>query len=176
MAGQQPRAGILGAHDVVRGDVVVAIVVERVNDRGDDAASANDDGRDQPHVPDQPEGAHRARAGREDRRLRRCSSACGSGLKPPTRPDVAALLHVPPGVAVMDDRREREVVDRRRRRGRPLQRAAVPRIAGRVAQRLAPQEAHDQLDEERQDAERDQAARRTRRSGTRSAATDRRSG
>ena len=59
------------------------------------------------------------------------------GWKPLERTLVAALLHVPPGVAVVDDGREGEVVGRRRRGGRPFQRAAVPRIAGRVAQLLA---------------------------------------
>ena len=56
------------------------------------------------------------------------------GMKPLDRARVAALLHVVPGVVVMDDRREGEVVDRRRRRGRPFQRAAVPRVARGVAQ------------------------------------------
>ena len=36
MAGQESGAGILGAQDRLRGDVELAIVVERVNDRRDD--------------------------------------------------------------------------------------------------------------------------------------------
>src|SRR5439155_15475809 len=72
------------------------------------------------------------------------------------RSDMAALLHVVPGIVVVDQRREGEVVDRRRRGSRPFQRTAVPWITCRIAQRLAPYEADHQLDDERQDAKRDQ--------------------
>ena len=49
------------------------------------------------------------------------------------RVEVHALgvLHRPPGVARVDRRDAREVVDRRRRRDRPLERGAVPRVVRR---------------------------------------------
>src|SRR3546814_4526182 len=57
------------------------------------------------------------------------------------RTRMAAALHVEPRVLILHARREREVVGRRRRSGRPLQRAAVPRITGGVAQGFAITEA-----------------------------------
>src|SRR3546814_13604041 len=61
-----------------------------------------------------------------------------------------------PGIAVVDHRREGEVVFRRRRRGRPLKGAALPRIAGRIAKLFALADTDGNLDQETQDAERDQ--------------------
>src|SRR3546814_3549579 len=59
-----------------------------------------------------------------------------------------------PGIAVVDHRREGEVVFRRRRRGRPLKGAALPRIAGRIAKLFALADTDGNLDQETQDAER----------------------
>src|ERR1700730_16100079 len=67
------------------------------------------------------------------------------------RPSVAALLHVPPRIVVVDDRGEREVIDRRRRGRRPFQRAAVPWIAGHVTKRLAVAYTDVDLEEKGQD-------------------------
>ena len=72
------------------------------------------------------------------------------GRNPSSGPVVAALLHVPPGIAVVHDRREGEVVGRRRRGGGPFERPGAPRVAGEVAQLVAPQIADRELDEERQ--------------------------
>ena len=58
-----------------------------------------------------------------------------------------ALLHAPIGFLALDIRQHGEIERRRRRRRRPFQRAAVPRIAGHVAQRLALADADDELDD-----------------------------
>src|SRR5205085_9467158 len=56
-----------------------------------------------------------------------------------------ALLHGPVGLLAFDVRKHREVEAWRRRGRRPFERAPVPRIAGRVAKRLAPADADDEL-------------------------------
>src|SRR3546814_11739042 len=50
---------------------------------------------------------------------------------------IAVLLHVRPGVAVVHDGSEGEIIVRRGRTGRPFQGAAVPGIAGRIAKLVA---------------------------------------
>ena len=73
------------------------------------------------------------------------------------RPQVsdAFFLHVHKGIDVIDDGYCREVIDRGRRRGHPLQGAAVPGIAGRIAEGLALLNADEQLNSQKDDAERD---------------------
>src|SRR5207249_9449518 len=98
MAGQESGAGVLGAEYRLRGDVELAIVVERVNDRRDDERD-EPGGGDGPHVPDHAEGAYRAQHGEHEARpgvLRHVDRDEVSH-----RPDMSALLHVAPGVALV---------------------------------------------------------------------------
>ncbi len=66
-----------------------------------------------------------------------------------------ALLHAPVGVLALDMRQHGEVEGRRRRGRRPFQRAAVPGIAGHVAQLLAVADADHELRDLQHDAGQD---------------------
>ncbi len=78
-----------------------------------------------------------------------CRRWRGRGSVEAVRLDVA-VFHHPPRVARVDGRRYREVVDRRRRRNRPFERARVPRV-GRGA--FAVGRTPCEVDEEKQERE-----------------------
>src|SRR5215213_4721053 len=111
------------ARDLLGRDVVVALIVEGVSDSDRNQADERQDGKP-PNVPDQGEPEHGAAAGKDDARagvLRHMNR-----LVALQRSSKAALLHVPPGILIVNDRGKGEVVGRRRRGRRPLQRPPVP--------------------------------------------------
>ncbi|KAG1433780.1 hypothetical protein G6F56_014513 [Rhizopus delemar] len=69
----------------------------------------------------------------------------------------AGLRGVPMLLQRRDFRRHGEVVGRYRRRGRPFQAARVPGVARQVAVLLAVLDADGDLDQQRQDAQADDA-------------------
>ena len=103
------------------------------------------------HPPDVPDQGKAGDDGKEgvDEAGRRCSSALRSArtraLRRLTLLCARALLPGPIGVSAGDMRQDGKVPGRRRRRRRPFQRAAVPRIAGHVAELLAVADRHDEL-------------------------------
>src|SRR6202048_2983304 len=126
----------------------IALVIEGMADRHREQPGEAE-GRQPPHVPDHREAEANAQPCQHDSD----TGVAGhmDGLEALQRPLVAALLHVPPRIVVVDYRGEREVIDRRRRGRRPFQRPAVPWIASYVAKRLAVAYTDVDLDEARQD-------------------------
>nr|GFD26221.1 hypothetical protein [Tanacetum cinerariifolium] len=146
---QRGGATVFGVGHLLGRDVEIAVVVEGVADRDDEQRDEAEDG-EPPHVPDHRHADHHRQAGEDH---------AGAGVARHVdgaiavqRAGVAALLHVVPGVQVVDDGREREVIGRRRRRGRPFQRAPAPGIAGEVAELVAVLDADEQLHQEGTDA------------------------
>ncbi len=147
-------AGFFGRVDFIGRDVEVALVVERVDDRGQHDAGERH-AREQPHVPDQGEAEHQ-REGRYH------GTRTGVGrhvdwLEAGQGARVAMLLHVPPGIDLVHAGREGEVVLGRGRGGGPFQRAGIPRVAREVAQLVALEVAHHELHQEAADAQGDEA-------------------
>src|SRR5581483_2435674 len=132
--------------------VVVAIVVEGVTDERHRCGSNTADG-EPPDVPD-----HRERGHAEKHRH---DEAGGGVARHVDRPIYggfrlyASLLHVPERITAAHHRDAREVVDGRRRGGRPLERAALPGIAGQIAGALTLRNAHHHLSDLQSDAAED---------------------
>ncbi|KAG1254345.1 hypothetical protein G6F68_010894 [Rhizopus microsporus] len=141
---------VLDAFHLGGRDPVVHVLVEgAVDERGDHADEA-DDGQP-PDVPDHREAEHQAE-GTDDHARAGVARHVDVGVLGRLRPGFTTLLALPEIVQLGDFRQRAEGVEGLRRRGFPLQRTGVPRVAGQVGGLLAVADRHGHLDDLAQDA------------------------
>ena len=171
-AGQRLAAcasvGPVDARDLVgRNDVFVLIPPGEDNEGR--VCAHGGQGHDPPDVPDQRESHEGGEEGADEagRAVPRHLDIRIDGLVAQRRLLDRALLHAPVGVLAFDVRQNGEIEGRRRRGGRPFQRAPIPRIAGLVAKLLPLANADGELRDLQDDPGQDdcRAARRDQQPG-----------
>src|ERR1700716_2596501 len=122
---------VLDMSDCAGWNGVIDVLIEGAHDSRYDDAGETDDGKP-PYVPDRREAQYETECP-DEKTCTRIAWHVDVAIDAVRTSTGTCLFHVGESIEFMNHRYDREVVDRRRRRGRPFECPAVPRVACQVA-------------------------------------------